>query len=103
MVGEFVVKQEGSKRRLIINFKGSNLTPDIAAYPQVMRTVLETLKANDADEVVLSEFYERIYDEKQTKMLREISDVIIKFETENVWSPSHLGLENASHKILQAR
>lgn len=103
MVGEFVVKQEGSKRRLIINFKGSNLTPDVAAYPQVMRTVLETLKANDADEVVLAEFYERIYDEKQTKMLREIADTIMKFETENLWSPSHLGADNADRKVLQAR
>ncbi len=89
--GEFVVKQEGNKRRLIIDYKGANVSPDLAAYPQVMRDVIEKLQQNEADEVVLAEYYERIYSEEQTAMLKSVADLITKLETETVWSPSHLG------------
>ncbi len=103
MAGEFVVKQEGGKRRLIINYRGASVSPDLAVYPQVMRDVIEKLQANDADEVVLAEYYERIYNEEQTGMLRSVADLIGKFETETVWSPSHLGTEHSDKKLIAAR
>ncbi len=99
--GEFVIKQEGNKRRLIIDYKGANVSPDLAAYPQVMREVIEKLQQNEADEVVLAEYYERIYSEEQTAMLKSVADLITKLETETVWSPSHLG--KADKKTLSER
>ena len=103
MAGEWVVKQEGEKRRLIINFKGLSFAPDVAQYAEAMRFVVDTLQQVEADELVLSEFYERIYSEDQTRMLRSIADLVNKFETEGVWSPSHLGKMGDEGKILQAR
>ena len=103
MVGEFVVKQEGNKRLLIIDYKGASVSPDLAAYPQVMRDVIQKLQTNEADEVVLSEYYERIYNEEQTGMLRGIADLVTKLETETVWSPSHLGTSYSDKKTLSAR
>ncbi len=103
MTGEFVVKQEGNKRLLIIDYKGASISPDLAAYPQVMRDVIEKLQGNEADEVVLTEYYERIYNEEQTSMLKGIADLITRMETETVWSPSHLGSEHSDKKILSAR
>ncbi len=103
MVGEFVVKQEGNKRLLIIDYKGASVSPDLAAYPQVMRDVIQKLQTNEADEVVLSEYYERIYNEEQTAMLRGIADLVTKLETETVWSPSHLGTNYSDKKTLSAR
>ena len=91
MAEDFVVKAEGDKRRLVINYKGRPYGPDIAQYPQAFQDVIEKLQKVDADEVVLSEYYERIYNEEQTKLLRGIADCITKFETESIWSPSHLG------------
>ena len=91
MAEDFVVKTEGDKRRLVINYKGRPYGPDIAQYPQAFQDVIEKLQKVEADEVVLSEYYERIYNEEQTKLLRGIADCITKFETESIWSPSHLG------------
>ncbi|MEW5954986.1 MAG: type II/IV secretion system ATPase subunit, partial [Candidatus Micrarchaeota archaeon] len=91
MAEEFVVKTEGDKRRLVINYKGRPYGPDIAQYPQAFQDVIEKLQKVEADEVVLSEYYERIYNEEQTRLLRGVADTITKFETESIWSPSHLG------------
>ncbi|MDP3741953.1 MAG: type II/IV secretion system ATPase subunit [Candidatus Micrarchaeota archaeon] len=102
-LGEFVVKQEGNKRLLIIDYKGASVSPDLAAYPQVMRDVIEKLQSNEADEIVLAEYYERIYNEEQTNMLKSIADLITKMETETVWSPSHLGSSTTDKKVLSAR
>ncbi|MGC8851250.1 MAG: ATPase, T2SS/T4P/T4SS family [Candidatus Micrarchaeia archaeon] len=101
MPEDYVVKQEGEKRRLVINYKGRPYGPDIAQYPQAFQDVIEKLQAVEADEVVLSEYYERIYNEEQTRLLRGIADTITKFETENIWSPSHLGKTTDQKKIAE--
>ncbi|NYZ75491.1 type II/IV secretion system ATPase subunit, partial [Candidatus Micrarchaeota archaeon] len=101
MAEDFVVKAEGDKRRLVINYKGRPYGPDIAQYPQAFQDVIEKLQKVDADEVVLSEYYERIYNEEQTKLLRGIAEVITKFETESIWSPSHLGKEYDPKKTAE--
>ena len=99
MAGEFVVKTEGGKRRLVINFKGSPYGADIVQYPQAMKDVIDKLKQVDADEVVLSEYYERIYDEQQTQLLKEIASLLNKLESDAVWSPSHIGKTTDSKKL----
>ncbi|MFA6048842.1 MAG: type II/IV secretion system ATPase subunit [Candidatus Micrarchaeia archaeon] len=88
---DYVVKQEGERRRLIINYKQKPFGADVAQYGQCMKDVIDKLKLVDADEIILSEYYDRIYNDEQTRLLKGIADVISKFETEAVWSPSHLG------------
>lgn len=102
MVGEFVIKSEGGKKQLIINYKGASYGADIAQYPQCMKDVVEKLREVDADEIVLSEYYERIYNEEQTRMLKGIGDILSKFESETIWSPNNLGNTNDS-KLLAPR
>ncbi|MBI5228579.1 type II/IV secretion system ATPase subunit, partial [Candidatus Micrarchaeota archaeon] len=89
--GEFVVKTEGEKRRLIFNCKGCPYGSNIAEYPQCMKNVIERLQEVDADEIVLSEYYERIYGEEQTRILKSVAEAVSRLEAEAVWSPSHLG------------
>ena len=99
MVGETAVRSEGGKRRLVINYKGSPYGADIALYPQTMKDVIDKLQGTDVDEVVLSEYYERIYSEEQTRMLKELADLLTRLEADAVWSPSHLGKTTESKKL----
>ncbi len=94
---ETSIKTEGDKRRLFINFKGSNLIPDVARYPEVMRLVIDKLRDFDADELVLSEYYDHIYDVDKTKLLVEISALVQTFENEGIWAPSKLGGGASEH------
>ncbi len=99
MVGESVVRSDGGKRRLVINYKGSPYGADIALYPQVMKDVIQKLQSADVDEVVLSEYYERIYNEEQTTMLKELANLVSRLESDSVWSPSHIGKSTESKKL----
>ncbi len=99
---DFTVKHDGEKRRLVINYKQKPYGADVAQYPQCMKDVVEKLKLVDADEIVLSEYYDRIYNEEQTKLLKSVADAILKFETEAVWSPTHLSKTSES-AILSPR
>ncbi len=102
MVGETTIKVEGNKKVLIINYKGASFGADVAQYPQCMKDVIEKLQDVDADEIILTEYYDRIYDAKQTQYLKEIADLVSRLEAENIWAPSHLG-KTANNKILSAR
>ncbi|HIH20175.1 TPA: type II/IV secretion system ATPase subunit [Candidatus Micrarchaeota archaeon] len=99
---EAVVKMEGGKKRLVINYKGSAYGADLAQYPQVMQDVVDKLREVDVDQVVLSEYYERIYTEQQTTWLKEVAEVVGEFEAEGVWSPRHLSSSQKS-KVLSQR
>ncbi|NUN11409.1 type II/IV secretion system ATPase subunit [Candidatus Micrarchaeota archaeon] len=94
-----VVKSDGGLKRLVMDFRGSPYGPDIAQYGQAMQDVLDKLREVDVDEVVLTDYYERIYDQEQTSWLKEIADVITKFEIDSVWSPTHLGSTLDSVKL----
>ncbi|MBI2444987.1 Flp pilus assembly complex ATPase component TadA [Candidatus Micrarchaeota archaeon] len=97
--GQAVVKSDGGKKRLVIDYRGMAWGPDIAQYGQAFQDVVEKLREADADEVVLSEYYERIYDEKQTGWLREVADLVNNLEADAVWSPSHLGKTTESKTL----
>jgi flagellar protein FlaI len=91
---EYTVKSEGGKRYLVIDYRGSPYGPSVADYPQCMREVITLLGKVQADQVVLAEAYERVYDEEQTGMLREISDLMQKFRRVGIWSASYLGVHD---------
>ncbi|MFA5246451.1 MAG: type II/IV secretion system ATPase subunit [Candidatus Micrarchaeia archaeon] len=99
---DFVLKHEGSRRILVIDYRNKPFGADIIAYPQAMRNVIERLEEVDADEVVLSEYYERIYNEEQTRILKGVADLVGKLEADAVWSPSKLG-KTAESKIISER
>jgi len=90
-VGPYIVKEEGGKRMLVIDCRDSFYTPSIADDRNARYHVLKSLSETDADLVVLAEVYERVYDEEQTKMLSEIAALYTKFESDSIWSYSHLG------------
>lgn len=98
-----IVKNEGGKKYLIIDFKGLPYGASISEFPQAMAMVIDLLRDIDADLVVLTEAYDRIYDENQTQMLREIADMLIAFELEGVWSPSHLSSGPAGEEHVSKR
>ncbi|HEV8289635.1 MAG TPA: type II/IV secretion system ATPase subunit [Candidatus Norongarragalinales archaeon] len=102
MAFEAVVKTEGDHRRLVINYRGAPFGADVAQYEQAMRDVVSKLQELDADEIVLTEYYDRIYNDEQTRMLKSVADWITKMETESIWSPSHLG-KTAEPKTISAR
>ncbi|MBU1197128.1 type II/IV secretion system ATPase subunit [Candidatus Micrarchaeota archaeon] len=101
MVGEYVVKTQGGKRQLIINYKGASYGADVAQYAACMHDVVSKLREVDADEIVLTEYYERIYNEEQSAMLRSIADLVSKFESESVWAPSNLGKTSDSRSLAK--
>ena len=98
---ESVVKTEGGKKRLVIDYRGSQYGADLAQYAQVMQDVIDKLREADVDEIVLSEYYERVYDVEQTNWLKEISEVVGEFEAEGVWSPRHLSKDQRSKTLSQ--
>jgi hypothetical protein len=51
---------------------------------------LSLLATGSAESIVLADVYERVYNERQTKMMSEISNLIVEFQQQGVWSPEHL-------------
>ncbi|MCD6478425.1 MAG: Flp pilus assembly complex ATPase component TadA [Candidatus Diapherotrites archaeon] len=108
-VGEYVVKEEGRKKHLVFDCAACVYRASIADDKACMYHTLYALNEIDADIVVLSEVYERIYDEKQTAMLKEIVKLIQKFSIETPWSYNNLAdvrfirdesLLSARHKMI---
>ncbi len=98
---ESVIKTEGGKKRLVIDYRGSSYGADLAQYAQVMQDVIDKLREADVDEIVLSEYYERVYNEEQTGWLKEISEIVSEFEAEGIWSPRHLSKDQRSKTLSQ--
>ena len=98
----YTIKTEGAIKYLIIDCRGSSYGASIADYPQRMAEVIDYLGKTDADRVVLAEVYERVYDEDQTRMLKQMAALVQKFKVKGVWSPQYLGGE-ACDKYLPAR
>src|SRR3989344_2624671 len=96
-----VITTEGGKKRLVMDYRGSPYGADLAQYAQVMQDVIDKLREADVDEIVLSEYYERVYDAEQTLWLKEISEGVSEFEAEGVWSPRHLSKDQRSKTLSQ--
>ena len=90
-VGSYVVKEEATKRHLILVCKDCPFSSTISDDWHCRYHVLRVLSEVEADLIVLAEVYERVYDEKQTKMLIELSNILKKFEIDRIWSYNHLG------------
>ena len=90
-VGDHAVKEEGNIRHLIFACRDCPYGASIADDPHCRFHIITVLSEVEADIIVLSEVYERVYEEKQTKLLAEISALRQKLNVESVWSYKHLG------------
>ncbi len=90
-VGDYVVKDIGGKRSLIFDCKNCPYSASIGEDNHCRFHVLKVLGQLEADRIVFSEVYERVYENDQTQMLMEIADFAQKMNVENVWSYNHLG------------
>ncbi|MCD6246813.1 MAG: type II/IV secretion system ATPase subunit [Candidatus Diapherotrites archaeon] len=90
-VGKYVVKREANNFYLIFDCKSciykSSLADDEACRLHLM-TVLQKTNPNI---IVLSEVYDKIYNEEQTEMFKEIVKIMQKFAAENIWGYTNLG------------
>ncbi len=87
----FQVKAEGGKKYLVVDCRAWEYGTSVADHPATMEMAIELVGRTEADILVLSELYDRVYDEDQTSMLREVADLIQKFKVKGVWGPSYLG------------
>ncbi|MCX6804133.1 MAG: type II/IV secretion system ATPase subunit [Candidatus Diapherotrites archaeon] len=90
-VGDFVVKDVGGKRALILDCKNCVYSASLAEDHHCRFHAIKLLQELEADKIVLAEVYERVYEELQTKMLMEIANFSQKIAIEGVWSYNHLG------------
>jgi type IV secretory pathway ATPase VirB11/archaellum biosynthesis ATPase/intein/homing endonuclease len=99
-VGEYVVKDVGGKKHLVLDCKncvyGSSLADDPACRFHVFSVQQET----DCDLIVLADVYERVYDEQQTLLMKDVAQLSKRFETESVWSYAHLGTQDSDCEPL---
>ncbi|MEM4662992.1 MAG: type II/IV secretion system ATPase subunit [Candidatus Diapherotrites archaeon] len=108
-VGDYVFKEEGKIRHLIFDCSACVYRASISDDRVCMYHVLYALNEIEADVVVLSDVYERIHDENQTKMLKEIVKLIQKFSMETPWAYNNLantqylkdeGIISTRHKMI---
>lgn len=90
-VGNYTAREEANKRHLLFDCRECVYGTSIASDSACRFHVLSALSDIHADLVVLAEVYERVYDEGQTKMLKEMIKLKQKLEVETVWSYSNLG------------
>ncbi|MDD3159949.1 MAG: type II/IV secretion system ATPase subunit [Candidatus ainarchaeum sp.] len=90
-VGDYAVKDIGGKRALIFDCKHCIYSASVADDHHCMFHTIKMLGNVEANQIVFSEVYERVYGEEQTKMLMEIANLIQKLSVENIWSYNHLG------------
>jgi type IV secretory pathway ATPase VirB11/archaellum biosynthesis ATPase/intein/homing endonuclease len=90
-VGDFVVKDVGGKRALILDCKNCVYSASIAEDHHCRFHAIKILQEVEANKIVLAEVYERVYEENQTRMLMEVANLSQKLGVEGVWSYNHLG------------
>ncbi|MFA4855664.1 MAG: ATPase, T2SS/T4P/T4SS family [archaeon] len=90
-VGDYAVKEEAGARHIIFACRDCPYGASVADDLHCRFHVITALSEVEADLIVLSEVYERVYGEKQTKMLAEIASLMQRFNVESVWSYKHLG------------
>jgi archaeal flagellar protein FlaI len=89
-VGDYVVTTEGNNKKLVFDCRNCPYNTSIAEDPRCRFHVMKVLESVDANEIILAEVYERNYNEKQTKYLKEMVALLLEFENRAVWVSEHL-------------
>jgi len=90
---EYQYKESGGKRYLIFNFRTSDLSPDLATDQLTRANVIKALQEFDPNEIVLADVYERVYDEEETRLFKEIADLAAKLRVETPWAYGNLSVK----------
>lgn len=90
VVGEGFFKEMNNKRHLVVNCKNCIYSTSLAEDKACRLHIISLLAKGNAEMTVLADVYERVYNENQTKMLSEISNLAVEFEQQVVWGPEHL-------------
>lgn len=93
-VGDYKIDQEGNKKKLIIDCRNCPYNTSISDDPRCRYHVMKLLETIDADEIILAEVYERVYDKQQTQYLKEIVNLLLDWDNRAVWVSSHLGVKD---------
>jgi archaeal flagellar protein FlaI len=94
VVGDYIIDSQANKKKLVIDCRNCPYGTSISDDPRCRYHVLKLLETVDADEIILSEVYERTYNEKQTKYLKEIVNLLLDWENRSVWVSSHLNVKD---------
>ena len=98
-----LIKHAEGKKEMVVNCRNCVYGASVSEYPQCMaRTIDKLVEHPDVNSVVFEEFYERLYPEKQTTLLKEIAQVLSRLQSEKVWAPSKIGGEECE-KYLPER
>ncbi len=89
-VGDHLLKTLNDKKNLVFNCKNCVYSASLADDKACRLHVCSVASKEKPDLIVLADVYERVYDEKQTLKLTEISNLLIEFEQQGVWGPEHL-------------
>lgn len=89
-VGNTVLKTINEKKHLVFNCKNCVYSASLAEDKACRLHVATVAAKEKPDLIVLADVYERVYDEKQTKMITEIVMLLVEFEQQGVWGPEHL-------------
>ena len=109
-MAEYQLREVGGKRFLYIDAATWGAGGSIAEHPTAMAKVVTYLMQMDADVIVISDVYDKIYDEGQVALLKEIARVAREFQRAGLWSfsfienlgePCAQALEKASTKIVK--
>ncbi|MBN2518058.1 MAG: hypothetical protein JXB14_04390, partial [Candidatus Altiarchaeota archaeon] len=97
-----MIKHMEGKKEMVVNCRNCIYGASVADYPQCMaRTLDKLIEHPDVDSINFEEFYERIYTDKQTNLLKEVAQVLARLKSEHVWSPSHLGGDECSDYLTE--
>ncbi len=91
-VGDYAVDSEGNKKKLVVDCRNCVYNTSLSDDPRCRFHILKLLETVDADEIILAEVYERVYNSEQTKYLKEMVNLLLDFENRAVWVSSHLGI-----------
>lgn len=89
-VGNTILKTINEKKHLVFNCKNCVYSASLAEDKACRMHVTSSSQTDKPDLIVLADVYERVYDEKQTKMITEIAELMLELEQQGVWSPEHL-------------
>ncbi len=93
-VGNYVVTNEGNKKKLIFDCRNCVYNTSVSDDPRCRYHIMKVLETVDANEVILADVYERVYGETQTQYLKEMVNLLISFENRAIWVSSHLGVKD---------
>jgi len=99
--GAMIKHQEG-KKELVVNCRNCVYGASIADYPQCMARTLDKLVEHpDVDAINLEEFYEHLYTDKQTDIIKEVAQILARLKSEKIWAPSHLGGDECEEYLTE--